>query len=97
METYKLPNYRMIKVTFLGATDTLGSRIKLTETKRYNDDKTESKVFSYDYSVGNVEQQAMNILTKNGWNVICRASDLDNYVLLCDNWSDEYKHIKDLK
>jgi len=97
MKAFEKPNYRMIKVTYVSPTNTRGSRIKLYETKRYNDDTTQSKIFSYDYSIGDVSEQAFQILVRNGFNVICRASELDNYVFLCDNWADDFKQIKDLK
>lgn len=97
MKAYETPNYRQIRVTFLGATDTLGSRIKIYEPKRYNGDKVQSKVFSYDYSIGNVEEQAYKILVDNGFKVVARCSDIGNYILLCNNWGGEFINIKDLK
>lgn len=97
MKTYDLPNYRMIKVSFVSPTNSRGSRIKIYESARYNDDKTQTKVFSYDYAVGDVCQQAVDILVKNGFNPVCRASENDCYVILCDNWAENFKNIKDLK
>ena len=91
------PNYRMIKVSYAGATDTRGSRVKIFETNRYNDTKTESKIFSYDYATGDIQQQALEILERNGFKVVCRASENNYYVLLCDNWGADFKSIKDLK
>ena len=96
-KAFELPNYRIINVSFLGATNFSGSRIKLSETKRYNNSKTESKVLSYDYRIGDTMEQAYDILVRNGWNVICRASDNDHYFFLCDNWAEEFKHVSDLK
>ena len=93
----EIQNYRMIKVSFLGPTNTRGARVKIFETERYNDQKTVSKIFSYDYAIGDVQEQANQILQANGWKVICRASEFKNYVLLCDNWGDEFLNIKDLK
>ena len=93
----EMQNLRMIKVTFLAPTNTRGARVKIYETNRYYDDKTESKTFSYDYQIGDIQQQAFEILTKNGFNVICRASEFNNYVLLCQNWGEDFKQIKDLK
>ena len=42
-------------------------------------------------------EQAYNILINNGFNVICRASEQDNYIFLCDNWSNEFIKISELK
>jgi len=93
---YEYPNYRQIKVSFLGPTNYRGSRIKIYESKRYNDDKTQTKIFSYDYKIGDVLEQATQILTNNGFNIICRASEFNYYILLCDNWGDDFKEIKNL-
>jgi len=92
-----LRNYRMIKVTYVSPTNERGSRIKLLETARYNDKKTESKTFSYDYAIGDVQKQGFEVLKKNGFKVVCTASDKDNYIFLCDNWADDFLQISDLK
>ena len=94
---HEIQNLRIIKVSYLGATNTRGSRIKISETKRYNDDKTESKIFGYNYAIGNVEAQALEILQRNGFNVVCRAFDVDGYILLCNNWGDDFKKVSELK
>ena len=96
-KAFEVPNFRVIRVSFLGATNNSGSRIKLSEVKRYNDDKTKSKIFSYDYRIGDTMEQAFEILVRNGWNIVCRASDNDAYMFLCDNWAEDFKKIEDLK
>jgi sRNA-binding regulator protein Hfq len=96
-QVHEIQNLRQIKVKFVGATNTRGSRIKIYEAPRYNDEKEQSKMFSYDYSVGNVEQQAFNILEANGFKIVARCSEFNNYVILCNNWGDEFIQIKDLK
>jgi len=97
MKTLNVPNYRVIKATFVGATNNRGSRVKLYETARYNDQKTESKIFSYDYEYDNVLDQAIAILERNDMKVVCRGSENDCYYILCDNWGPEFKSVKDLK
>ena len=92
----EIQNLRMIKVSFLSPTNSRGARVKIYETERYNDQKTESKVFSYDYEIGDIQQQAVNILQRNGFNIVSRASEFKNYVLLCDNWGDDFKNINEL-
>jgi hypothetical protein len=94
---HEIKNLRMIKVSFLAPTNTLGARIKIYEVNRYNDEKSQSKTFGYDYQIGDTQEQAYQILVRNNFNVICRASEYSNYILLCDNWSDEFINIKDLK
>ena len=96
-QAFEVENLRQIKVKYLAPTNYSGSRIKIYEPKRYYDDKTTSKVYSYDYEIGDVMEQAYQILVNNGFNVVCRASELENYIFLCDNWADEFIKIKDLK
>ena len=93
----KLNNLRQIKVSFLGATNNKGSRIKIYEPRRYNSDKIESKIYSYCYKIGDIQNQAYNILTNNGFNIICTASEFNNYIFLCDNWGGEFIKITNLK
>lgn len=95
-KAFEIPNYRAIRATFVSPTNTRGARVKIYETKRYNDEKTQSKIFPYSYEIGDVMEQAHEILTRNGFNVIGRASDIDNYIFFCDNWGDDFKEIKDL-
>lgn len=97
MEAYQINNYRQIKVKFLPPTNNSGSRIKIYEPKRYSDDKTEYKIFSYCYETGDVMEQAYKILVSNKWNVVARASEYENYIFLCDNWGDNFLHVKNLK
>lgn len=92
-----LRNYRIIKVTFVAPTNNLGARIKIYETARYNNDKNESKIFSYDYGIGDIQKQGFEIIKNNGFNVICTASDKDNYIFICDNWADDFKKVSELK
>lgn len=92
-----LRNYRMIKITYVSPTNERGSRIKLIEPARYNDQKTESKTFSYDYAIGDVQKQGFEVLKRNGFQVMCTASDKDHYIFLCDNWADDFLKVSDLK
>lgn len=96
-QAFEVKNYRQIKVGFIGPSNTRGARIKIFEPARYNGDTTQRKHFSYDYSVGDIMEQAYEILTRNGFNVVARASEFEHYIFLCDNWSDEFFEIKDLK
>lgn len=97
MKSYELQNLRQIKVSFLSPTNYRGSRIKIYEPKRYNDDKKQSKIFSYSYEIGDVQEQAFKILINNGFKIISRASDFNNYIFLCDNWGENFIEINNLK
>ena len=95
-QAYKVSNYRQIKVKYIGATNYKGSKVKIYEPKRYNNDKTESKSFSYCSRTGDIMEQAYKILIDNGFNVVARATDHENYIFLCDNWSEEFKKVSEL-
>ena len=94
MKYFEIKNHRTIKVKYLGPTNYRGSRIKIYDTQNK---KTISKTFSYDYEIGNVEEQAFKILIENGWNVVGRGGDFENWIFFCDNWGEDYKHINELK
>ena len=93
----EIPNYRVIKATFVSPTNSRGSRVKLFESARFNDDKTESKIFSYDYEHDSVLGQSLAILERNDMKVICRGYERDYYYFMCDNWGGEFKHVNELK
>lgn len=94
---FEFPNLRIIKVKFVGASNNRGERICIEEPKRFNDDKPARKYFGYSYEHDNVQGQAAEILQRNGWNIVARASDTEAYYFLCDNWAEDFKEVKDLK
>lgn len=95
-KSFEIPNYRQFKVKVLPATNYNGTRIKIYEPKRYIDDKVQSKIYGYDYSIGDVMEQAYQILINNGFNVICRASEEDNYIFLVDSWGENFRELREL-
>lgn len=94
MNTYDLPNYRQFKVTFLAPTNHRGARVKITEPKRFVDGKTISVTLSYDYAIGDIEDQALNYLLEKGFKPICRTSEASCYTILCNNWGSEFIELK---
>lgn len=87
-----IKNYRQFKVKILSPTNYLGTRVKIYEPKRYNDDKQNSVILSYDYEIGDICQQAINWLTENGFpKIVARCSEYGNYILLVDSWGEDYK------
>jgi hypothetical protein len=93
MKAYQIKNYRQIKVKYIGPTNYRGSRICIYEPKRYNDDTTKRVYLSYDYAIGDVQQQAFEYLISKGFNVICRASEYENYLFFVDNWAEDFIEI----
>lgn len=90
IKVHEITNLRQIKATFMPPTNTRGARVKIWEPKRYNDDKIKPVILSFDYAIGDIQQQALNYLLEKGFNVVARASDIDSYILLCDNWGEEF-------
>ena len=97
MNHHTTPNYRLIEARFIGPTNYKGARLCIEQPSRYNDEKPQRRYFSYSHSIGNIEEQAYQILKANGWNIIGRCSVLKSYCFIVDNWGDDYLQIKDLK
>ncbi len=93
MDYIEITNTRSIFVKFLGPTNTKGARIKLIDKYRVN----ESKTFSYCYETGSTLQQAINILSSHGANIVCRSSTNDYYIINIDNWGLDFLNINNLK
>tara|TARA_R110000744_G_scaffold241628_1_gene358892 strand:- start:466 stop:759 length:294 start_codon:yes stop_codon:yes gene_type:complete len=96
MKAYQVQNLRQIKVKFISPTNNKAAKVKIYEPKRYKDDSTQSKTFSYSYGDGDIQEQAYKILISNGWNVLSSASEVNEYIFLCDNWGEDFKTISEL-
>ena len=70
MEEFITPNYHLIRVSYLGATNSRGSKMKLTSL-RFND----SLLLPYDYSFNQGRDQAINFLNINAFEVIGAGYD----------------------
>jgi hypothetical protein len=92
-----IPNYRKFNVYILGPTNHLGTRVKITEPKRYYNDETSSVILPYDYEIGNIANQALQYLIKKGFNPVARCSEYKCYTILCDNWGKDYINLKTSK
>lgn len=90
MKSFEVKNYRMFEVTFLGATNYRGSRIKIKEPKRFADDKNPSVVMGYDYAISDTMEQAFQFLTAKGFKIVGRASTADKYIFFTDNWGEDF-------
>lgn len=94
MEPFEIPNYRIFKVKYVGATNTRGSYVKIEETARYNDDKNRIVKLSYDHVISDVQGQAAKYLREKGFKIVGRASERDHYYLFADNWGSNFIEIK---
>lgn len=83
MEEFITPNYHAIRVSYLGPTNSRGSRMKLTSL-RFND----SLMLSYDYSFNQGRDQAINFLQLNGFEVIgsCYDEIKQDSIIICQNF-----------
>lgn len=84
----------MISVKFLGPTNNMGARIKIWEEGR--DGNKVSRIFSYDYECSDIGDQAYRLLIAAGFKVVCKSCLHDRDIILCDNWGDDFKELKDL-
>ena len=87
-ESYKLNNLRGFKVKYLGATNFLGSRVKITDT-RHN----KSVTLSYDYSIGDIVKQAIKYLDDRDIIIEGMSNDerTNEYNLLSLNFGTQLK------
>ena len=93
---HKLPAYRAIFVKFISPTNTKGARIKLTDKRSRTGEKPQTKTISYDYYFGDILKQSIFVLTRSGFKVVGHSWVSDQYIVLCDNWGDDYKELKDI-
>ena len=95
MKIHEINNYRKFNISYLSPTNSRGARVKISEPKRYNDDKTKSIILSYDYAIGEIGQQALNYLIEKGFKPVARCSEYGCYTILCDNWASEFIELVD--
>jgi len=79
---------RILTVKFLAPTNYRGSRISITEKKRYSEHKINKKILSYDYEIGNVLDQALNFLEEKYKGAISGYSGLKDEYIIIMNWTD---------
>ena len=88
-----LPNYHLIVVSYMGATNSRGSRMKLTSL-RFGD----SVLLSYDYSFNQAKDQAIKYLHDTGFDPIGAGYDekKGDSIIICKSFNSlkETKKIK---
>ena len=87
-KSYKFNNLRGFKIKYLGATNYLGSRVKITDT-RHN----KSITLSYDYSIGDIAKQAIKYLSDRDIKIEGMSNDerTNEYNLLSLNFGTQIK------
>jgi len=89
----EINNYRQLKIKYISPTNNRGSRLCIYEPKRYNTDTTKRIYLSYDYAISCIQEQAFKYLQEKGFNIVAKASELENYIFFADNWADEFIEI----
>lgn len=85
-----IPNYRVIEIKFLPPTETLGSRIKLTQPSRGEGDKARNKTIDLKYSDKDVQEQAIDYLESIGFNIVGKVHLPNKELIMVDNWGEDY-------
>ena len=96
-QAHDIPNYRVIRAKCLPATNDRGYRVKIWEVPPFNDMREISKTLPFCYTTDSVQQQALDALIRNGFNVVGRSSDKTCYMFIVNNWSDEFVGVSDIK
>ena len=94
MKIYEIQNYRKFNIKFVSSTENTGAMVRISETKRYNTDKTRSVKIPYCWETGDIAQQGLEYLIKLGFKPVARCSEYACYTILCDNWADEFIELK---
>ena len=80
-----MQNLHLIEVTYHGATNTLGSRVKLTSS-RFN----ESVYISFDYALNSIYDMAEVYLKEKGFDIVAMAETKKGYAII----TSTFNHIK---
>ena len=94
MKIYEIENYRKFNIKYISPDDNRGARVRISEPKRYNTDKTRSVTLSYCYETGDIAQQGLDYLLELGFKPVARCSEYSHYTILCDNWADKFIELK---
>lgn len=76
-----IPNLHVIKVTYLGPTNSRGSRVKM-HSERFQKGKT----IGYDYQFNNSLDIAKDYLIKNGFELVAQAEGKDCYYIMTNTF-----------
>lgn len=94
MSKYKeIKNNRVIKAKYLGATNTKGARIVLTEERFGAKDRIVLSVWNQlfkDKKDASLKDMSITYLQSIGLNLIGYGSIKDEYYFLSDNWGEDF-------
>jgi hypothetical protein len=78
-----MKNFHIIKVKYLGPTNTKGSRVKMVSERFVS-----SKTISYDYKFNSAVDMAADWLTNTGFNIIGQAEGTDCGYIITDTFEE---------
>ena len=94
MKTNNYINTITFSIKTLPATNNNGTRVKIAEIKRYNNQKNNSVTLSYNHEIDNPFYQGLEYLEKVGAKIIGYSSNTNEYLVFCNNWGDDYITLK---
>lgn len=71
-----MKNLHALQITYLGATNTKGSRVKIN-SYRFN----KNVIISYNYEFNNIYEIAKDYLEKNGFEIVGLSEFKNSYIL----------------
>jgi hypothetical protein len=77
----KIPNIHVIEAYYKGATNTLGSRVKL-----YSHRFAGGITISYNYSYNNIEEMAIDYLKNKGFNILSSGEATKRSIIITDTF-----------
>tara|TARA_Y100001963_G_scaffold155785_1_gene247820 strand:+ start:1094 stop:1414 length:321 start_codon:yes stop_codon:yes gene_type:complete len=90
---FRTNHYKQLNIKYLGATDTKGSRIKITDTRL-----KESKTISFDYKFNSILEIVIDYFIENGYKNIISGFTSDEitgaYNLLINDFTFSLKNLK---
>ncbi len=80
-----MTNFHIFKISYIGATNNKGSRIKI-HSERFK----KSRIISYNYQFNNTLDGALDYLTKKGFEIVGQAEGKDCYYVISNTFSQEF-------
>lgn len=84
-----ITNYHILTVKYLGATNTLPSRVKIT-SERFN----QSIIINYNYSLNSITDMAADYLKKHGHYIIGKAEGKSCDYIIARAHNNSFKELK---
>jgi hypothetical protein len=99
MKLPEIPNLRPFKVSYVSQTDKTCSRIRIEDlyydANRAKPEQLKVKFIPFDSDTyNNTLDVALEWFIKNGFNPTARANTPDYYLVMCDNWGEDFKILK---